>query len=258
MNRQEFREFQFGQLYVSTNGVWRPTYERLYPKEMLREERDEKEPGGDIITIEHVRFALTGVVTAVYDTIPQKELIARMARTRMADLEQIPAYEESNGYFNDFQRVCEVRNNLLYFVANERDEVFDSLDFYILDQEEAIKVISGNKDYRLKAILEVRKGRNEYGPETEISEPSLTKEGVKETFKRIARNEGDNFVYGTKTYVYPSEPRGTRTKAIPEALMLRERKCFAYYQQEGIIIIDGPVKEQEIIWNRILDNADTS
>jgi len=96
------------------------------------------------------------------------------------------------------------------------------------------------------------------GPETEISEPSLTKEGVKETFKRIARNEGDNFVYGTKTYVYPSEPRGTRTKAIPEALMLRERKCFAYYQQEGIIIIDGPVKEQEIIWNRILDNADTS
>ncbi|MBI5392043.1 hypothetical protein HZB00_03515 [Candidatus Woesearchaeota archaeon] len=136
MSREDFREFQFGCLYISTNGVWRPTHERLYPKEMLREEKDEKVPKGDVVTGEHLRFALTGEVTAAYDKISRIEVRARMARTRMADADEIPSYEETRGYFADLKAADAVRKNLFYLLADRRDDIFNVLNFYVLDPDE--------------------------------------------------------------------------------------------------------------------------
>lgn len=261
--KEERRVLQFGCLMVETNGVWRPTYERLYPKEMLREEGDEKEPEGDIVTREHVRFALTGEVAAVYGKISATEVRARMARTRMVDAEAIPVYEESQGYFNDFRTVWNARKNMFCLLGNERDEVFDDISLYVLEPDERvhaeIKTTAG-RVYTFKATLQIRDGRREYGPETEVYGTDLTEEQVREAFQRIAKDNEALYEYGTKTYVYPSEPRGTRTKNIPDTLMLKDKEGFAYCEggQDKSFFINGNPEEQETLCNKILESLNSS
>ncbi len=260
---KETRTLQFGCLMIETNGVWRPTYERLYPKEMLREKKDEVELGeGEIVTVEHLRFALTGEVTAVYDKIPQTEITARMARTSMAEEDVIPQYEESQGYFSDFRAALNIRNNMFYLLANQRDDVFDDLSFRILEpnQEAHTRIRTEKGVYALEAVLQIRDGRTEYGPETRVCEDSLTEQEIKNAFERVAIENNALYDYGTKTYVFPSDPRGLRKKAILDTVMLKGKEGFAYVTQgqNKCFFIYGLPEEQEILCNEILEKLNTA
>lgn len=63
-----------------------------------------------------------------------------------------------------------------------------------------------------------------------------------------------------KNYVYPSEPRGTRTKNIPNTVMLKDKEGFAYCEagQDESFLINGNPEEQEILCNKILGSLDNS
>jgi len=140
--------------------------------------------------------------------------------------------------------------------------VFDDISFYVSDPDEEAhaRINRAGQNYAFRATLQIRDGRREYGPETAVDGQDLREQGLKGAFQRVARENGELCEYGTKTYVYPSEPRGTRSRNIPDALMLRNKQGFAYCEagQNGSFVIDGNPEEQETLWNKVLEVLNSS
>lgn len=107
-NKTRFRTFSFGLVKLVSNGVLKSTYTKLYPKPAFYG-GNENDLGTQIRTMLGAKSSL------LVGKISASELEARMQRTKIYEINRgsIPEYEESQGFFRDFEQAVQIGEKMI-------------------------------------------------------------------------------------------------------------------------------------------------
>lgn len=240
---EAIRDFMFGCIPMYTNGVWKPTYQRLFPNPLFAQEK--QRDLGDRIR------ALFGAKESILESsVSVREMRARMLRTRMGDKSEIPEYTESHGFFIDFANVIDAMMQLIYLETDERgivsNETFARILMTARKTHAEMRTVAGT--YDLGANLTISGGKIAEGPNIYLYLPEKEKISEAEATAWVEKHEWKGLEQSHKPLQYVFIDKETECKA-----WMDNRSV---YDTHGQVVLAGPLQNLETFLNKLLPHID--